>query len=236
MKSNAVLPVCKQLDDGSYLSQIFASADYYQCADPQHVRVLEYTLAASNDVYRLITSILDPEQAPARELAVHYHERWEIESLLDELKVHQRGPGALLRSKTPEGVTQELYGFLLVHWALRQLAHLAARSREIDPYRISFTRTLHAARRQVPAQAGFSPGRLARALRATVAEIASRLLPARRIRTCPRVVRRKVSHWCLKRPEHVNWPQLPAPTTETVTITPASRTTSKAKGKLPRSS
>ncbi len=157
VKSSAVLPVCRQLDDRSYLSQIFASADYYQCADPQDVRVLEYTLEGSTEVVRLITTILDPEQAPARELAVLYHERWEIESLLDELKVHQRGPGALFRSKTPDGVTQELYGFLLVHHALRQLAHLAARSRGIDPDRISFTRTLHAVRRQVPAQAGFSP-------------------------------------------------------------------------------
>lgn len=157
MKSNAVLPVCRQLDDGSYLSQIFASADYYQCADPQDVRVIEYTLPGSAEIYRLITSILDPVEAPARELAVVYHERWEIETLLDELKVHQRGPGAVLRSKDPHGVAQEVYGFLLVHHALRQLAYHAARSRGVDPDRISFTRTLNAARRQVPAQAGFSP-------------------------------------------------------------------------------
>lgn len=157
VKSNAVLPMCKQLDDGSYLSQIFTSDDYYQCSDPEHVRVVDYTLEGGTEVYRLITTILDPDQAPARELAVLYHERWEIESLLDELKVHQSGAGSVLRSKTPDGVAQEVHGMHLVHHALRQLAHQAARSRHVDPDRISFTRTLHAARRQVPAQAGFSP-------------------------------------------------------------------------------
>ncbi|AQW48308.1 transposase [Streptomyces hygroscopicus] len=161
VKSNAVLPLCQQLEDGSYLSQIFASADYYQCSDPEHVRVIEYTLEGSTEVYRLITTVLDPDQAPARELAVLYHERWEIESLLDELKVHQAGARSVLRSKTPDGVEQEVHGMLLVHHALRQLAHLAARSRRVDPDRVSFTRTLHAARRQVPAQAGFSPRKTA---------------------------------------------------------------------------
>nr|WP_210168012.1 IS4 family transposase [Streptomyces sp. SID4946] len=156
VKGNAVLPLCRQLEDGSYLSQIFEAKDYYQCSDPEHVRVIEYTLDGGSEVYRLITTILDPEQAPARELAVLYHQRWEIESLLDELKVHQ-GAGSALRSKSPDGVTQEVHGMLLVHHALRQLAHLAARSRDVDPDRISFTRTLHAARREVPAQAGFSP-------------------------------------------------------------------------------
>jgi hypothetical protein len=148
--------LCRRLEDGSYLSQIFATKDYYQCSDPEHVRVIEYTLDGGSEVYRLITTILGPEQAPARELAVLYHQRWEIESLLDELKVHQ-GAGSTLRSKSPDGVAQEVHGMLLVHHALRQLAHLAARSRDVDPDRISFTRTLPAARREVPAQAGFSP-------------------------------------------------------------------------------
>ncbi|MEV5646445.1 hypothetical protein AB0L67_41375, partial [Streptomyces flaveolus] len=123
---------------------------------------------------------------------------------------------------------------LLVHHALRQLAHLAARSRDVDPDRISFTRTLPAARRAVPVQAGFSPGRLARALDRTLAEITRRLLPQRRPRSYPRVARRKMSHWHLKRPEHRHRRHPSSPTPETITITPASRTTSKAKRKLPQ--
>ncbi len=117
VKSNAVLPLCRQLEDGSYLSQICAAKDCYQCSDPEHVRVIEYTLDGGSEVYRLITTILDPEQAPARELAVLYHQRWEIESLLDELKVHQSA-GSALRSKSPDGVAQEVHGMLLVHHAL----------------------------------------------------------------------------------------------------------------------
>jgi hypothetical protein len=233
VKSNAVLPACKYLDDGSYLSQIFASSDYYQCADPQDVRVIEYTLADSPEVYRLITTILDPHHAAARELAALYHQRWEIESVLDEIKVHQHGSQATLRSKHPDGVLQEVYGFLLVHHALRQIAHLAARVRTVDPDRISFTRTLNAVRRRVPAHAGSSPGSVARALRRCVAETCSRLLPPRRRRSYPRVVKRKMSHWPLKRAHHQL--RTPAHAAGAITITPASRTTSKAKRKLPPS-
>ncbi|GHB80305.1 hypothetical protein GCM10010377_82730 [Streptomyces viridiviolaceus] len=108
-------------------------------------------------VYRLITTILDPDQAPAAELAALYAQRWEFESTLDEIKTHLGGPHLVLRSQHPEGAEQELYGFLLVHHAIRHLMHQAARQADQDPDRISFSRSLRVVRRQVTGQAAFSP-------------------------------------------------------------------------------
>ncbi|MGH2803772.1 MAG: IS4 family transposase, partial [Thermoleophilaceae bacterium] len=107
--------------------------------------------------YRLLTTILDPDRAPAAELAPLYAERWEFESALDELKVHQRGPRVVLRSKTPDGVIQEAYGHLCVHYAIRWLMHAVALESGHDPDRLSFTRTLRVARRTTASHAGFPP-------------------------------------------------------------------------------
>jgi hypothetical protein len=157
VKNSAVLPVVEQLADGSYLSHIYAARDKNRHADPAMVRVVEYTLAGQATVYRLITTILDPAQAPALELAALYAQRWEFETSLDELKTHQGAPRMVLRSQTPGGVEQEVWGFLLVHYAIRALMHQAALDARIDPDRVSFTRTLRLVRRQVPAQAALSP-------------------------------------------------------------------------------
>jgi transposase IS4-like protein/DDE family transposase len=159
VRKSAALPVVQVLTDGSYLSTIHAERDRRSRRNPVAVRVIEYTLARSGDatVYRLLTTVLDPRQAPARELAALYAQRWEIETTLDEIKTHQRGPKLVLRSKYPWGVEQEIYGFLLVHHAIRQLMHQAATGQGLDPDRLSFSRSLRIARRQVPAQAAFSP-------------------------------------------------------------------------------
>ncbi len=123
------------------------------------VRVIEYRLDGSGEdtVYRLVTTVCDPGQAPAVELAALYHQRWEIENTLDEIKTHQGGRQLVLRSQYPDGVEQEVYGFLLVHHALRDLMHQTAQEAGLDPDRISFTRTLNAARRHVTGQAAPSP-------------------------------------------------------------------------------
>ena len=157
VKNSAVLPVAEQLADGSCLSRIYAARDKNRHADPITVRVIEYTLAGQATVCRLITTILDPAQAPATDLAALYAQRWELETSLDELKTHQGAPRMVLRSQTPGGVQQEVYGFLLVHYAIRSLMHQAALDAGIDPDRVSFTRTLRLVRRQVPAQAALSP-------------------------------------------------------------------------------
>ena len=156
------LPVDQVLADGSCLSRIYARSDRHQRRHPITVRVIEYTLAdpgrrTSTDRYRLVTTILDPDLAPAGELAALYTERWEVETALAELKTTQRGPKQVLRSRSPELVAQEVWAHLLVHYALRQVMHTAALAEDLDPDRLSFIRTLRVIRRQVIAAPAFSP-------------------------------------------------------------------------------
>ncbi|MGH2883346.1 MAG: IS4 family transposase, partial [Solirubrobacteraceae bacterium] len=162
VKSNVGLPREQALEDGSYLTSIYPVKDRRAKRDGTRARVIEYELddpgRPGNDTrYRLLTTILDPDQAPAHELAPLYAQRWEFEGALDELKVHQRGPRVVLRSKTPDGVIQEIYGYLCVHYAIRWLMHAIAIESGHDPDRLSFTRTLRAARRTTASHAGFSP-------------------------------------------------------------------------------
>lgn len=124
------------------------------------MRVIEYRLegiAAAEPLYRLLTTILEPGQAPAATLAALYHERWEIESAFDELKTHLRGARIVLRSKTPELVRQEFWGLLLAHFAIRGLMHEAALRAEADPDRLSFLHAVRVVRRKLPAFAALSP-------------------------------------------------------------------------------
>jgi len=122
------LPCEKRLPDGSYLSRIYPSQpDQKRGSNGLVVRVIEYRLEGiegAEPVYRLITTILDPEAAPAAELAALYHDRWEIETTLDELKTHLRGARIILRSKTPDLVRQEFYGLLLAHFADQQRSQM----------------------------------------------------------------------------------------------------------------
>ncbi len=160
VKANAVLPVLEDLADGSYLSAVYANPKARRNhTDPIRVRVIEYTVSTgdTSSEFRLITTILDPHAASAEDLADAYAKRWEIESCFDELKTHQRGPGTVLRSKTPDGVLQEIYGYLCVHYAIRSLIGTVAHHFEEDPLRFSFTRTLRAARRSLAARPAFSP-------------------------------------------------------------------------------
>jgi Insertion element 4 transposase N-terminal/Transposase DDE domain len=161
--SHMLLPREEQLADGSYLTRIYKSQkDQRAKRGGERVRVIEYqfdepALSQGDQRYRLLTTILDPGQGPANELAALYPERWEIEGMLDELKSHQRGPRAVLRSKHPDGVYQEAYGYLCTHYAIRRLMHDAALRADLDPDRISFIRSLRAARRSTRTQPGFSP-------------------------------------------------------------------------------
>lgn len=157
VRKDLVLPVIEQLSDGSYLTEIFDQSDIHHTRSGLPVRAVEYTIAGHEGVYRLITTILDPAQAPAAELAALYAQRWEFESTLDEIKTHLGGSHLVLRSQHPEGAQQEIWGFLLVHHAIRHLMHQAAHQGDHDPDRISFTRSLRVVRRQVTDQAALSP-------------------------------------------------------------------------------
>ncbi len=211
-KTGLRLPVLERYPDGSYRSELVAATDRRR-AHPLTVRVIEYTIddpgrpQAEQGHYRLVTTLLDPDQAPAGELGALYAQRWEFENLLDELKTHQRGPRVVLRSKTPAGVTQEVYGHLCTHYAIRALMHTAAAQDGTDSDRLSFTRALKAARRSVRAGLGTAIAVLSKALEEAKAEICRHLLPPRRLRAAPRVVKRKMSNYGVKRAEHHTWPQ-----------------------------
>src|SRR5688572_6253259 len=125
VKANQKVPGLRRLPDGSFLSAMSVDS-----TDPSAgtvpVRVIEYTLAGipgTQPVYRLVTTLLDPEAAPAPELAALYHERWEAETTLCEIKVRLPGERLMLRSRSVELVWQELYGLALTHFALRELMH-----------------------------------------------------------------------------------------------------------------
>lgn len=158
--SNIKLAAQEVLSDGSYLSTVFDSEDGAR-RHGRTVRVVEYALADSAsptpDSYRLVTTLLDPEQAPALELAALYHERWEIEGVFDEFKTHLRANSTVLRSKTPELVRQELWGLLLAHFAIRQLMAQAAWQRGLDPDRLSFSNAVRVIKRKMPQAAAVSP-------------------------------------------------------------------------------
>ena len=150
---NARLEADRRLADGSYLSRIYAStSDRRNQRKAIVVRVIDYRLKdvpGAEPVYRLITTILDPQHAPAKELAALYHERWEIETALDELKTHLRGAQIVLRSKTPELVRQEFYGLLMAHFAIRGLMHEAALRADEDPDRLSFLHSVRVVQRRM---------------------------------------------------------------------------------------
>ncbi len=161
VKGNLRLPREQVLPDGSYLSTIYPSdKDRRHRTGGLPVRVVEYRLEGipeAEPLYRVVTSILDPQQAPAAELAALYHERWEIEVALAELKTQLRGARVVLRSKTPELVRQEVWGLLLAHFAVRGLMHEAALQADEDPDRPSFSHAVRVIRRKVPLLAALPP-------------------------------------------------------------------------------
>jgi len=160
-KQNLRLPCEKRWPDGSYLSRVYASPkDQRHGTNGVVVRVIDYTLdgvPGAEPRYRLLTTLLDQDAAPATELAALYHERWEIETALDELKTHLRGARMVLRSKTPDLVRQEFYGLLMAHFAVRGLMHEAALHADEDPDRLSFLHAVRVVRRKLAPFASFPP-------------------------------------------------------------------------------
>ncbi len=165
--ANQQLPVVMPLADGSYLSAIYPDLkSRRKRSGAIVVRVIEYRLPGVTDEvagagqaqrYRLLTTLLDPDQAPALELAALYHERWEVEAVFDELKTHLVQRRRTLRSKTPDGVRQEFFGWVLAHYAVCWLMHQAASAHRLQQRQLSFTGHVHLLRRAQPRSGAFPP-------------------------------------------------------------------------------
>ncbi len=156
------LPVDEVLADGTYLSRLKAPRQLRrQGAADIVVRVTEYRLEDAagevTETFTLITTLLDPGQAPARELAELYHARWEIETALGAFKTEMKGAGIVLRSKTPDGAEQEIWALLCAYHAIRDLICAAAALAGQDPLRISFASALDTVRQPVGNPGAFPP-------------------------------------------------------------------------------
>jgi hypothetical protein len=211
IKSNLIFDPIRRLRDGSFLAKLYPS--------PRHrardeggivVRIIEYTFEdagrpGSGQPHRLLTTLLDERQHPAKDLIVLYHERWEQELTYDELKTHQR-ERPVLHSQTPAGVVQELYGLLLGHYVIRKLMCDAAELADVAPRELSFVNTLKILRCRL-AEAPRNADGLRRWHHNLLREVAAEVLEPRRDRAHPRVIKRKMSNWLKKRDKHRNYPQ-----------------------------
>jgi len=162
--SNRTLPRHRELPDGSYLSAIVPTGVPKAQAREQAivVRVIEYALPRLADAqprYRLLTTLLDPAQAPALELAALYHQRWQVEEVFDELKTHLLRSRRVLRSKTAELVRQEFYGWVLAHYAVRWLLHQGATRHRMPHDELSFASHVQLLRREQAPSGAFSPSK-----------------------------------------------------------------------------
>jgi hypothetical protein len=160
-RRTAVFPCLRRLDDGSFLSRLYPSSDHRQRDRAGlTVRVIEYRMPGvpgGDRIYRLVTTLLDAQAAPALELAALYHERWEDETVLAEVKVTLPGGRPILRSRRPDLIRQEVYGLLVTHFAIRQLMVEASQRAGCDPDTLSFVQTIEIIRRNLPFHVAFSP-------------------------------------------------------------------------------
>ena len=229
IKSNLILKPIQRLPDGSYLAKIYPDGRARdKDRDGIVVRVIEYTLddaqrTGHGEKHRLMTNLLDAEEYPALELIVGYHERWEEELVFDEQKTHQdprrAEKPAHLRSETPDGVRQELYAVSLAHFVVRALMFEAARPLKLDVDRLSFTGCLRILQCRLPECNSHTPQSLEAWYLALLEELRMELTDPRRNRVNPRVIKRKMSKWKKKRPEHRRRPPLTKTFVESVVMT-----------------
>jgi hypothetical protein len=211
VKKGLVFESIRELPDRSYLARLYRShSDRKQDRNGIVVRILDYTLddpkrTGHGEPHRLLTTLLNAELDPATTLIQLYHSRWEEELAIDELKTHQ-GQRLTLRSQTPAGVVQELYALLLGHYVVRVLMFEAAEVAAVPPLSMSFVGTLKILRCRIPHCPRRRTARL-RWWKNLVREVAEEVLPPRRNRIAPRVIKQKMSRWKKKCPEHRPYPQ-----------------------------
>jgi hypothetical protein len=211
---HVVLQPVARRQDGSYLAQIYPSPNHRRDdREGKVVRVLDYTFddqarSGHGQRHRLITNLLDAGKYPAKELIVLYHERWEIEMDNDEITTHQLNRAVELRSRTPAGVVQELYGVLAAHNAIRALMHESALAVDVDPRRLSFMHAVRVIRDTMPVMRNADRALLPAIYRGLLALMAQQVLPERDGRINPRVVKViRPSNFPVKKPEHRHVPQ-----------------------------
>lgn len=157
--SNLTLRPVEPLPDGSYLAEVIPPAKSGMVS--YRLRVIEYRLPDDkddkDDLYRLVTTILDPEQAPAKELAVLYHERWDVEGFFKQIKSVQLNTDRIFRSKSPDGVRQEFWAHLAVHYATTRIIVDAAQHADVDPDRISHKNAVRIIRSRIWIPESFPP-------------------------------------------------------------------------------
>lgn len=202
----------RRLRDGSYLAYLRPSDPKRRKRQKLLVRVIEYQLddpgrPGHGERRRLITSLLDEVAYPAHQLACAYHERWEVEITIDELDTHQRQPKKPLRSRTPLGVLQELYGLFIAHYCVRKVMHAAALQAGLNPQRLSFIKSLRILRNAVFEFQIVDPTQKPLLYQRLLKDISRTKLPERANRSNPRVVKRKMSNFNKKRDKHRSWPQ-----------------------------
>lgn len=211
--SHVICERVQNLSDGSYLANIYPSVkDKRRGTNGLRVRVIEYTFndpgcPGHAERHRLVTTLLDAQTFPAEELIVLFHDRWEIGLGYDELKTRQLHQWAHLRSRTPVGVVQEVYGIFLAYHAVRQSMHEAALAIDLDPRRLSFIHAVRVIRDTVPLMRAARTEQLPTLYKAIIAPIGQGVLSPRDNRINPRVVKRKMSDFGKKRPEHRKVPQ-----------------------------
>jgi hypothetical protein len=207
LKSNVLLTPCYRLCDGSYLTPIYEDQDHHS-GKRMLVRVISYTFTdpripgAGTQVYRLVTTLLDPFLYPAQEIAVLYHERWHVELVIGESRTRLRLSARTLRSLTPEGVLQELSALLLAHLVVRTLMLRAAEQERIAPTRLSFTETIRIMEDYRPSLGIVDAPRRLSMVAQALTEIGKHQLPKQRVRIQARVVKRVRSRYERKKPEH----------------------------------
>jgi hypothetical protein len=230
VKSNLILRPIHNLADGSYLAKIYRTPeDRRKDRDGIVVRVIRSTLddpqrVGHGEVHTLITNLFNEDLYPAKELIMLYHERWEQELVYDEQKTHQDPPRvtkpAHLRSETPAGVIQEVYALSLGHFVTRALMFEAAATVGLDTDRLSFTGCFQILKCRLPECDSSTPGRFERWYRGLLWEMQQERTDdeVRRNRINPRVVKRKMSKFKKKRPEHRRVPPLKKTFAETVVM------------------
>jgi hypothetical protein len=215
---NLILRPIRTLADGSYLAKVYKSSyDRQKDCDGHLVRVIRYTLddpqrVGHGEIHTLITNFVDETLYPAEELIILYHERWEHELVYDEQKTHQdprrATKPAQLRSETPAGVIQEIYGLSLGHFVIRSLMFHASETAQLDPDRLSFTGCFQILKCRLPECDSSTPQTFEDWYQALLWEMQNERTDDRRNRINPRVIKRKMSKWPKKRPQHRRPPPL----------------------------